>query len=153
MKQVVSKIYRIIVSRKILECLDWVKKICCSFFIRKIHRLFHLFPCVFSLFDVCSLIRNITIHQGTKKNIRYSFLFHLFSSDIFLSSLTFFFFLKEYEFRWLFISFVSRSLYAWHENHGKFTSIVLRSTIFFDFFIYFVFVTNDLKYCLIFDNQ
>lgn len=92
MKQVVSKIYRIIVSRKILECLDWVKKICCSFFIRKIHKLFHLFPCVFSLFDVCSLIRNITIHQGTKKNIRYSFLFHLFSSDIFLSSLTFFFF-------------------------------------------------------------
>lgn len=25
--------------------------------------------CFFSLFDVCSLIRNITIHQGTKKNV------------------------------------------------------------------------------------
>lgn len=80
--------------------------------------------CFFSLFDVCSLIRNITIHQGTKKNV-----------IPFSSFLIFFFFFKECG--WFFISFVSRSLYAWQENHfskPKFTSIVNCNVLLHNFF-------------------
>lgn len=75
--------------------------------------------CFFTFFDVCSLIRNITIHQGTKKNV-----------IPFSSFLIFFFFFKECGFRWFFISFVSPSLYAWHFSKPKFTSIVLLHNFF-----------------------
>lgn len=93
--------------------------------------------CFFSLFDVCSLIRNITIHQGTKKNV-----------IPFSSFLIFFFFSKSVDG----FSFHSFHVHYMRDRKTIFPNqnlqVLYCSTI---FLIYFVFVTNNLKYCLIFD--